>query len=67
MAEFNKKQMRVGRVLQDDEKTMILEIHKDDDTPFTLDLENPDRFFTILFVRQVDGAVEVWLPWEEPT
>jgi hypothetical protein len=66
MAEFSKKQMLVGRVLSDDEKQITLEIMKDDSTPYTLDPEGGDRFFTILFIHQPEGKTEpeVWLPWE---
>lgn len=63
------EQLRVGRVLEETDETLTLEVHKSDKTTYTLsqaldpDAE-PDRFYVLMFVRQVDGKAEVWLPWD---
>jgi len=54
----------VGRVVHEDEKFITIEIAKSNDTPYTLDPETPDRFYTLLFVKSEDGSVRVWRPWE---
>lgn len=62
-------QIRVGRVLSETETTLTLEVHKSNATPYTLsqaldpDAE-PDRFYTLMFVRQDGERAVAWLPWE---
>lgn len=57
-------QLKVARVLHEDEGFMTLEVAKDDNRP--LRIEDGDRFLTILFLHKVPGSndLEAWLPWE---
>lgn len=54
--------LRVARVLHQDERFLTLEVAKQDDWP--LQIQDGDEFLTLLFVKQRDGAVHAWLPWE---
>jgi hypothetical protein len=58
----------VGRVLNEDNDFMILEIGKHEDVTFTLNegTENPDTFYMLIFVKQSDKqsqTLENWVPW----
>jgi hypothetical protein len=55
--------LRVSRKLHEDDDFVILEVGKRDDV--THRIEDGDQFYTILFVHQVDGNVEVWDPFNE--
>lgn len=55
----------VARVLHEDNAFMTLEVVKDETRELTLNPEKPDRFLTLLFIKQEDGATVVWKPWEE--
>lgn len=62
--------LRVGRVVSEDSRTMLLEVVKDEDAPLTLDPDGTDRFLTLLFVRRGEGddgaaTAEIWTPWED--
>ena len=66
------EELCIGRVLAEDEDFITMEIGKRDDVSFTLqqdpetgEVVGGDRFHTLLFVHQVDGAVEAWKPWED--
>lgn len=59
----------VGRVLNEDNDFMILEIGKHNNVSFTLndDEENPDRFLMLIFLKQSDSAeqtLENYQPWK---
>lgn len=56
-------QIRVARVMQEDEGSIILEVQKSDDTP--IDLFGGEQFLTLVFVHSVNGQVKAWLPWEK--
>jgi hypothetical protein len=53
----------VGRVLHEDDDFMTIEVVKNEERP--LNIESGDRYLTLLFVRQVDGAGQVWKPWKD--
>ena len=55
-------QLKVGRILSQDEDSVILEIQKSQDTP--IDLFGGEQFLTLIFVRSNNGKVESWDPWE---
>jgi len=56
--------LRVARVLHEDDAMVTLEVVKDPDRKMRI--EDGDRFWTLLFVRSVgDGHMEAWLPWED--
>jgi hypothetical protein len=62
-------QIRVGRVLHEDDAFVTLEVAKDDNRP--LRVEDGDRYLTLLFVRSKPTHADphravAWLPWEEP-
>jgi hypothetical protein len=54
--------IRPARVLHEDETFLTLEVPKDETRE--LRIEDGDRFLTLIFVRNVDGATKPWLPWE---
>lgn len=56
-----KGDLRVARVLSQDDDFATVEIAKRDDVPFLVN--EGDEFLTILFVHQVDGGVSVWDPF----
>ena len=61
-------QMRVGRVLHEDDAFLTIEIAKHDDRP--LSVEEGDRFLTLLFIRNAPTHADpqravAWLPWAE--
>jgi hypothetical protein len=61
-------QIRVGRVLHEDDAFLTLEVAKDEHRP--LSIESGDRFLTLVFVRSKPThadpqRAEAWLPWEE--
>lgn len=59
-----------ARVLHQDDDFITLEVAKHDGVSFTLNRDDSgetvggDEFNTLVFVRAVDGHVEVWKPWE---
>lgn len=57
--------IRVARVLHEDEAFMTVEISKDDSRE--LRIEDGDRFFTLMFVRRKNGSkdMEAWTPWDK--
>lgn len=56
--------LRVGRILHEDDDLITIEVGKRDDVTYTLDPDTPDRFLTLLFVRNTPEGVRVWTPWE---
>jgi hypothetical protein len=70
MAQIRKGDLCAGRVLHEDGDFVTMEVAKRDDISFRLQQNEDgetvggDRFFTLLFVRAVDGGMEVWKPWE---
>lgn len=58
---FTSKDLVVGRVVSEDSGFILIEIMKHDTDTFTL--QEGDRFYTLMFVRQVDDGVEAWKPW----
>ena len=61
-------EMRVGRVLHEDDAFVTLEVAKSDRRE--LRLEDGDRFLTLVFVKHSPSAADqarmvAWLPWEE--
>ena len=52
----------VGRVLHEDDGFVTLEVAKD--MSRTLQLEDGDRFLTVLFVHNTPTGVKAWKPWE---
>lgn len=65
MMQFPKRELKIGRVLHEDDTFMTLEICKDEQRQ--LRLEDNDRFFTIIFLRHdpSDNTMEVWTPWRD--
>jgi hypothetical protein len=64
--------LRVSRVLSEDNDFVVLEVGKRDDVVFHLQQSEEtgetvggDKFMTIIFVRQVDGKIETWDPFKE--
>jgi hypothetical protein len=60
--------IRVGRVLHEDDAFLTIEVAKSDDRP--LNVEDGDRYLTLLFVRGAPTHVDprrmvAWLPWED--
>jgi len=60
--------IRVGRVLHEDDAFLTIEVAKSDDRP--LQVEDGDRYLTLLFVRSAPTHADprravAWLPWEE--
>lgn len=64
MKQFSREDLAIGRVVSEDEGFMLIEIMKREDTD-TFTLQDGDRFYTLLFVHQVDGRTEAWKPWRE--
>lgn len=64
MPTFTRDDLVVGRVVSEDEGFMLIEIMKREATD-TFTLQDGDRFFTLAFVRQVDGRTELWKPWND--
>lgn len=56
-------EIRVGRILNQDDNSIIIEIQKDQDTP--IDLFGGEQFLTLLFVHSENGQVKSWIPWED--
>ena len=64
--------LRVSRVISEDNDFVVLEVGKRDDVVFHLQQSEEtgetvggDKFMTIIFVRQVDGKIETWDPFKE--
>jgi hypothetical protein len=62
-------QLRVGRILHEDDAFLTLEVAKSDERE--LRIENGDQFLTLMFVRAAPThadprRAEAWLPWEKP-
>jgi hypothetical protein len=58
--------IRVGRVVSEDDHSILLEVLKSDAQAYTLDPDGGDRFLTVLFAHRTDdGGLEIWLPWED--
>ena len=55
-------EIRVGRILNEDEKSLIIEVQKNEDSP--IDLFGGEEFLTLLFVHSDNGQVKSWIPWE---
>lgn len=56
-------QIKVARVLHEDDEFMTLEVIKHNNHELTL--KTDDRFLSIAFVRSTgEGEAEIWLPWE---
>lgn len=60
--------IRVGRVLHEDDAFITLEVAKDEDRP--LRVEDGDRYLTLLFVRNKPTHADphravAWLPWKD--
>ena len=55
-------EIRVGRILNEDEKSLIIEVQKHEDSP--IDLFGGEEFLTLLFVHSDNGQVKSWIPWE---
>lgn len=65
------KSLCIGRVLNEDDNWLTLEVAKHEDVTFTLQKDENgetvggDKFLTLLFVRRTDdNGVEVWRPWD---
>jgi hypothetical protein len=56
-------QIRVARVMSEDDKSLILEVEKSNET--SIDLFGGERFLTLVFVHADNGAIKAWVPWEE--
>lgn len=62
----------MGRVLHEDDDFIMLELGKRDDVEFHFQLNESgdvvggDRFYSVVFVHNVDGGVTTWVPWQEP-
>jgi len=56
-------EIRVGRILNQDDNSIILEIQKSNDNP--IDLFGGEGFLTLLFVHSDNGQIKSWIPWEE--
>jgi len=59
--------IRVGRVLHEDDAFLTIEVAKRDDRP--LQVEDGDRYLTLLFIRSAPTRADprravAWLPWE---
>lgn len=63
-ARIRRSDLKVARVLFEDDDFVTLEIAKDEHR--TLRIEDGDRFFTLVFLKQnpEDGTATVWTPWE---
>ncbi len=59
------KMLRIGRVLHEDDDFLTIEVPKDDQRQ--LRVEDGDKFLTFIFVKRdpEDGAMGVWIPWED--
>lgn len=61
--------LRLGRILHQDDEFVTIEVAKRDDVVFHLQTDDEgevvggDEFLTFLFVHQVDGGVSVWDPF----
>lgn len=55
--------IKVGRILNEDSDSVILEIQKSEDTP--IDLFGGEQFLTLIFVHSDNGQVKSWNPWKE--
>lgn len=66
MEHITLKEIMVARVVNEDDKFMLLEVMKDQKDTFTL--KEADQFLTFIFVRQGgdgSGGLEVWVPWND--
>lgn len=64
MVEARTDAIRVGRVVSEDDKFVLLEVPKDMTEPVTL--QEGDRFWTLVFVkaeRPGSQRMVAWLPW----
>ena len=56
-------EVRIGRVLHEDDKFVTLEIAKSLETP--LNIEDGDQLLTLAFLKGEEGQMVPWVPWEE--
>jgi hypothetical protein len=56
-------EIRVGRILNEDDKSIVLEIQKHEDNP--IDLFGGEQFLTLLFVHSDNGQIKSWIPWDK--
>jgi hypothetical protein len=71
MADIPLRHVTVGRVLHQDADFATIEVGKHDQVEFNLqsdengEVVGGDQFLTLIFIHQVDGAFETWVPWED--
>lgn len=54
--------VRVAKVVGENDDGLTLFVPKDMTGSFHI--ESGDRFLTMIFVHQADGAMETWVPWQ---
>lgn len=64
----SKEMILPGRVLQEDEDHIVLEIGKHEGASFNLQSPEgvdaaPQQFYTVMFCKFEDGAMVIWRPW----
>lgn len=63
---LSKDDLVVARVLSEDEQFMTVELSKDNEQRFTLDPDEPDRYYIMVFIKMKDeDGPKIWKPWEE--
>ena len=66
MASFSQGNLVVGRVVNEDDDFMLIEIPKSDEHTFHLDDDvEQNRFYTMLFCSFKDGEPTFVKPWEK--
>lgn len=66
--EAKRSQIKISRILAEDDDFLTLEVGKRDDVVYHLQQNEEgetvggDRFLTLLFVRNTDSGMEVWDP-----
>jgi hypothetical protein len=70
--QVSRKMVKIGRVLNEDDDFMVLEVGKHEGVTFTLKQDEEtgetiggDAFLTVVFVHSVDDHMEVWEPWAQ--
>jgi hypothetical protein len=64
MTEFTIHDLVVGRVVNEDDDFMLVEIAKDEHRKVNID--EGDQFYTMAFIHQPDdGQMEIWKPWQK--